>query len=47
MREQQAQDTFNSVMDLYYKGFKQVEIAKELSLSKGRVSQIINANKKV
>ncbi len=45
-REQQKQDTIEAVEELYKKGYKQVEIAKELSLTKGRVSQIIKALKK-
>ncbi|MVX66959.1 DNA-binding response regulator [Clostridium chromiireducens] len=40
-REQQKQDTIKAVTELYNKGYKQVEIVKELSLTKGRVSQIV------
>lgn len=48
-REQSKQDTINSVKELYEKGYKQVQIVKQLGLTKGRVSQIIKElkNKKV
>ena len=42
-REQQKQDTIKAVKELYEKGYKQVEIVKELKLTKGRVSQIIKS----
>ncbi|WP_291704049.1 hypothetical protein [Clostridium sp.] len=35
------------VEELYKKGYKQVEIVKELKLTKGRVSQIIKTLRKV
>ena len=44
-REQQKQHTIKSVKALYEKGYKQVEIVKELELTKGRVSQIIKTLK--
>ncbi|MCU9811286.1 transcriptional regulator KorA [Paraclostridium sp. AKS81] len=40
-REQSRIDNINVVKELYDKGYKQVQIVKELGLSKGRVSQII------
>lgn len=40
-REQNRIDNINLVKELYDKGHKQVQIVKELGLSKGRVSQII------
>lgn len=40
-REQQKKDTIKAVEQLYKNGYKQVEIAKELNLTKGRVSQIV------
>lgn len=46
-REQEKQDNINLIKKLYEKGYKQVEIVKELGLSKGRVSQIIKELKKV
>jgi len=48
-REQDRLDNINSVKELYEKGHKQVDIVKELRLTKGRVSQIIKEikNKKV
>jgi DNA-directed RNA polymerase specialized sigma subunit len=48
-REQDRLDNINSVKELYEKGHKQVDIVKELGLTKGRVSQIIKEikNKKV
>lgn len=44
-REQQKNDTIKAVKELYEKGYKQVEIVKELNLTKGRVSQIIKTLK--
>ena len=41
-REQQKQDTIKAVKELLDQGLKQIEIARELGLSKGRVSQIVN-----
>ena len=41
LREQQKQNTIKTVQKLYEKGYKQVEIVKELNLTKGRISQII------
>jgi len=46
-RQQQKQDTIKAVTELYIKGYKQVEIVKELNLTKGRVSQIVKALNKV
>ncbi|WP_283595325.1 DNA-binding response regulator [Paraclostridium bifermentans] len=40
-REQSKIDNINVVKELYDKGYKQVQIVRELGLSKGRVSQII------
>ncbi len=40
-REQDRLDNINAVKELYEKGYKQVQIVKELGLTKGRVSQII------
>lgn len=40
-REQSRIDNISVVKELYDKGYKQVQIVKELGLSKGRVSQII------
>ncbi|NNU78594.1 DNA-binding response regulator [Clostridium estertheticum] len=40
-REQQKQNTIKSIQELYKRGYKQVEIVKELNLTKGRVSQVI------
>lgn len=40
-REQCKIDNINVVKELYDKGYKQVQIVRELGLSKGRVSQII------
>ena len=40
-REQSRIDNINVVKELYDKGYTQVQIVKELGLSKGRVSQII------
>ena len=48
-REQERLDNINAVKELYEKGYKQVQIVKELGLTKGRVSQIVKEikNKKV
>ncbi|MDK2564263.1 hypothetical protein QOZ84_11940 [Romboutsia sedimentorum] len=40
-REQDRLDKINAVKELSEKGYKQVQIVKELGLTKGRVSQII------
>lgn len=40
-REQDKIDNINAIKELYDKGYRQVQIAKELGLTKGRVSQII------
>lgn len=46
-REQEKEDNINAIKSLYEKGYKQVEIVKQLGVSKGRVSQIIKELKKV
>ena len=40
-RQQKKEVLFNKVVELKEKGYKQKEIAEELSISKGRVSQIL------
>ena len=41
-REQKKQDLIKRVSELKDNGYKQVEIAEKLNISKGRVSQILN-----
>ena len=42
-REQKKMDTIEKVKELDKQGLKQVEIAKELGITQGRVSQILNS----
>lgn len=44
-REQDRLDKINAVKELSEKGYKQVQIVKELGLTKRRVSQIIKETK--
>lgn len=38
LREQDKKETIESIKELYEKGYRQVDIVRELGLSKGRVS---------
>jgi DNA-binding transcriptional regulator GbsR (MarR family) len=45
-REKDKMKTIEDIKTLYEKGYKQVDIVKELGLTKGRVSQIVKEIKK-
>lgn len=44
-REERKEELIKKVYELYEKGYKQIEISKELGISKGRISQIIKSKK--
>lgn len=45
-REQKKQDLIKKITELKDNGYKQVEIAEKLNISKGRVSQVLNRENK-